>query len=132
MNTEGFVAHCLELLASAGPTRARKMFGGHGLYVGEAFVAVVVDDQLFLKVNANTRPHFDAEGCRPWIYDGGDKPVTMGYSSVPDEAMDSAALMLPWARLALQAGREAAAQRKPPRQPSGQAKSLPKPPRTKR
>lgn len=128
MNTEGFVAHCLELLAAAGPTRARKMFGGHGIYVGDAFVAVIDGDRLFLKVNATTKLQFDAAHCEPWVYAGGDQPVTMGYSSVPDEAMDSAALMLPWARLALQAAREAAAKRKPAAKP----KPKPNPPRAKR
>mgnify|MGYP000287609516 CR=1 FL=1 len=36
----GFTAN-LELLAPLGRARARRMFGGHGLYVDDLFVAIV-------------------------------------------------------------------------------------------
>lgn len=110
---DGFVAHCLELLATAGVTRAKRMFGGHGLYVDELFVAVIVADRLYLKANADTRARFEAAACTQWVYDGKDAPVAMSYWSVPDEAMDSPALMAPWALLAKEAARAAALGRKP-------------------
>jgi DNA transformation protein and related proteins len=98
-----FVEHCLELLAPLGPTRAKSMFGGHGLYVDELFVALIAFDRLFLKVDTITLPLFVAAGCEPFNYDGKVKHITMAYYTVPDDAMDSPALMQPWARLALQA-----------------------------
>ena len=103
MNDAGFVAHCLELLSAAGPARSRRMFGGHGLYVDDLFVALVIGDRLYLKTDAANQPAFAAQGCEPFVYDSGGKPVTLGYWSVPPEAMESPALMLPWARRALQA-----------------------------
>ena len=39
----------VELLAPLGAVRVRRMFGGWGLYVGDVFVALVLDDQLYLK-----------------------------------------------------------------------------------
>jgi len=79
------------------------MFGGHGLYVGDLFVALIAFERLYVKVDANTRPHFEAAGCAPFVYEGQGAPVTMSYWSVPPEALESPALMQPWGRLALQA-----------------------------
>lgn len=39
----------LEQIADAGVVRARKMFGEYGIYCNEKFVALVCDDQLFVK-----------------------------------------------------------------------------------
>jgi DNA transformation protein len=80
------------------------MFGGHGLYVDDVFVALIVGERLFLKADARTRQAFEAAGCEPFVYDGKGKAVTLGYWSAPPEAMESPGLMLPWARRALQAG----------------------------
>jgi DNA transformation protein len=114
MNDAALVDHCLELLASAGASRARRMFGGHGLYVDDLFVALIAQDRLYLKADAQTQPQFRAAGCEPFVYDGKGKSITMGYWSAPPEAMESPALMQPWARLALQAALRAAALKRKP------------------
>jgi DNA transformation protein len=98
-----------ELLAPLGPVRTRAMFGGHGVYVDDEFIAVVIDDVLYLKVDDETRARFEDAGSRPFTYDAGERgEVAMSYWSAPDDALDDPAAMLPWARLAL-----AAARRKP-------------------
>lgn len=107
------VAHCLELLAPLGRVRARRMFGGHGLYVDDLFVALIAFDRLYLKADAQTRPRFEAAGCVPFVYDGQGKAVTMGYFTAPEDAMESPAYMQPWGRLALDAALRAKAARKP-------------------
>lgn len=98
-----FVAHCTELLAPLGPVRVGRMFGGFGFYVDEVFVAIVAGEQLYLKVDADSRPRFEAAGCAPFVYSPRTGGVAMSYWSAPAEALDSPALMLPWARLALRA-----------------------------
>lgn len=97
------VDHCRELLAPMGAVRSRRMFGGHGLYVDELFVAIIAFGRLYLKADATTRPHFEAAACQPFVYDGAGKQVTLGYFTAPDDAMESPAVMQPWARLALEA-----------------------------
>jgi DNA transformation protein len=113
MPRDDFVDLCLELLAPAGAVRARRMFGGHGLYVDDLFFALVARDRLYLKVDARTQVRFEAAGCAPFVYLGKGKPVTMSYWTVPAEAMDSPALMQPWARLAVQAALAARANKWP-------------------
>ena len=98
-----FVSHCLELLELLGAVRAKRMFGGWGLYADDVFIAIIGGDRLFLKTSAETRPHFAAAGCEPFVYDAKTGSIAMGYWSAPPDAMDSPALMAPWARRALQA-----------------------------
>jgi len=97
------VAHCLELLAPLGAVRAQRMFGGHGLYCDDLFFALIVRDGLYLKVDAQTQPAFAAAGCEPFVYDAKGRAMTLNYWSAPAEAMESPALMQPWARQALSA-----------------------------
>ena len=104
-----FVTHCLELLAALGQSRAKRMFGGHGIYVDERFMALATGHQLYLKTDALNREAFEQAGCQPFEFAGaGGQRVVMSYWSAPDEAMDSPALMLHWARLAMEAALRAA------------------------
>ena len=113
--TPPFVIHCTELLAPVGTVRVKRMFGGWGLYADEVFIAVIGGDRLFLKTSADTRPAFEAAGCEPFVYDSKAGSVAMGYWSAPADAMDSAALMTPWAQRALQAALAARAMKLKPR-----------------
>ena len=103
-----FVSHCLELLAPLGVVRARRMFGGHGLYVDDIFVALIADERLYLKTDDGSRAAFERAGCQPFAYSRHDRSaVTLGYWSAPEEALDSPAAMAPWARLSLAAALKA-------------------------
>ena len=59
------VDHCLELLAPLGAVRARRMFGGHGIYIDDLFVAVIGFERLYLKTDAASRENFQAAGSEP-------------------------------------------------------------------
>ena len=104
-----YISHCLELLAPLGSPRARRMFGGHGLYVDDLFIAFVIGERLYLKTDAQTRPLFEAAGCEPFVFESAGKQVSISYFSAPDDAMESPPLMQPWARHALSAALRARA-----------------------
>ncbi len=108
-----FVAHCLELLEPVGNVRSRRMFGGHGIYIDDLFVAIVAFDRLYLKADGWTRAHFERSDCEPFVYDRKQSAVSLGYWSAPDQAMESPALMRPWARLALEAALRSRAAKAP-------------------
>ncbi|MGH8076685.1 MAG: TfoX/Sxy family protein [Lysobacter sp.] len=122
--SEDFIAYLQDLFADFGAVSARAMFGGHGLYAEGVLIGVVIDDGLYLKVDAQTQALFEAEDCTPYVYTQAAKPLTMSYWSVPDAAMDSPQAMLPWARLAYEAAlrkpkapkraRKRASKKKPP------------------
>ena len=122
MTTSELVNHCLELLAPLGSTRVRRMFGGHGFYIDDLFVALIADERLYLKVDAQTRPLFEAAGCVPFVYDASGKNVSLGYFSAPDDAMESPPLMQPWARHALSAALRARAAKPRAATPARKAK----------
>lgn len=99
-----FVAYCSELLSTVGEVRARRMFGGWGLYADGVFIAIIVGEILYLKTDEQTRSQFVRAGSKPFEYTArGKQRTSTGYWSAPPEAMDSPALMAPWARLALEA-----------------------------
>jgi DNA transformation protein and related proteins len=107
--SSALVRHCLELLAPLGAVRARRMFGGHGLYCDDLFFALIANEGLYLKVDALTQPAFAAAGCAPFGYSAKGKAMSLNYWTVPADAMESPALMQPWARQALAAALRARA-----------------------
>lgn len=100
---DGYLDYLQELFADFGAIDTRAMFGGHGLYRDGTIIGIVIDEALYLKVDAQTRPAFEAAGCAPFVYAMKDRSVAMSYWSVPAEAMDSPQAMLPWARRAHEA-----------------------------
>jgi len=108
MARDQLVEHCLELLAPLGAVRSRRMFGGHGIYIDDLFMALIAGDVLYLKASEAGRLLFEAAGSRPFVYDARTGSVALSYWSAPPEAMESPALMQPWARQALQAALAAA------------------------
>ena len=65
---DAFASYCAELLSGLGTVRTKRMFGGHGIYVDDLFVAIVVGETLYLKADAETWPRFEAAGCAPFTY----------------------------------------------------------------
>lgn len=115
--TDPFVLHACELLSCLGPCKATRMFGGYGLSVDGMNVAIIAWDTLFLKTNAETAPRFLADGARPFAYQARGKTMSLNYHTPPDEALESPALMQPWARWALAAAvaaRQPTARRRAP------------------
>lgn len=102
-----FARYCCELLASAGPCVAKRMFGGWGISTDGLTLAILADlgegETLWLKADESTLAQFEAAGCKRFTYPSKDGPKSMNYYSAVPEAMESPALMRPWARLALEA-----------------------------
>ena len=118
--SEDFIAYLQELFADFGVVTVRRMFGGHGLYRDGVFFALVLDDALYLKVDAQTQAQFEAAGSAPFVYTKQLEPITLSYWSVPDEALDSPQAMRPWAQLAYEAALRKAAS-PPKRKPRARA-----------
>lgn len=102
-----FALYCCELLSTVGPCVARRMFGAYGISTDGLTLAILADlgsgEKLWLKASETSRPVFENAGCERFVYHAKGKPMSMGYYSVPDEALESPQLMAPWARLALEA-----------------------------
>jgi DNA transformation protein and related proteins len=106
-----FRDYCVELLNDLrqGEIVAKKLFGGKGLSIDGKNFAIIAFDQLWLKVDDESRHAFVEAGCRIFTYNWTDGIERhLGYYTVPEEAMESAALMRPWAILGWEAALRAA------------------------
>ena len=90
-----------ELFVGLGAVSIRRMFGGAGVSAQGVMFAVVIDDVVYLKVDDPLRADLEAEGSVPWVYPRDGQPVQMGYSSLPDAALDDPDEACAWARRAL-------------------------------
>ncbi len=110
-NKDEFRDYCIELLSGLrqGAIASKKMFGGVSFSIDGKTFAIISMDQLWLKVDDECRAEFEAANCRIFTYDADGKTKSMNYYTVPEEAMESAALMRPWALLGWGAALRAAA-----------------------
>lgn len=133
-----FAQYCCDLLSTAGACVARRMFGGYGISTDGMTLALLADlgdgEKLWLKVDETSRPVFEGAGCTRFTYLVKGQAKSMNYYSAPDDAMESAQRMAPWARLALQAAlkahqskpvvrRATKTKAKTPRQPKARVKA---------
>jgi len=112
-----------ELLTALGRIDVRRMFGGAGLYADGRIVALVIEGVLYLKTDDASRDHFRDAGGRPFVYDNGKRDVETRYWTPPDDALDAADAMAPWARLAREAALRAEAKAKPAEKQAGGKKT---------
>lgn len=98
-----FVDHVLDLMKSAGPVRARKMFGAYGIYLQETMVGLVEDNILYLKVDDNSRHYFEKLQLPPFIYQRKGKTVQLSFYQAPEEVLDDPQEMKIWTERAFQA-----------------------------
>ena len=59
MNSDGsFVDETVDRLQTIGPVRAKRMFGGYGLFVNDRMFALIADNELYLKADNLSSHHF--------------------------------------------------------------------------
>ena len=98
MSDASFLEFVLEPLAPLGALRSRRMFGGHGLYRGEAFFAIVHRGRLYFRTDETERAEYRRRGAAPF-QPRADQ--TLGtYWEVPADVLEDPELVLDWARRA--------------------------------
>lgn len=113
-----FVEYIVDLLRPLGQALAKRMFGGFGIYVDGAMLAIVIDETLWLKTDDENRGAFEAAKLPPFTYSRQGKVISLSFHRAPDEALESPALLQAWARGAYAAAQRASA-RKRSRLPKG-------------
>lgn len=98
-----YIEYLHEVFELFGPIVARKMFGGYGIYHLGAMFAIVVDDTLFLKADAENSHFFKEKGLGQFEYDRNGKSVKMSYFLAPDEIMDDREQAAIWASRSFEA-----------------------------
>ena len=104
--------YVLDLLQPHGPISARPLFGGYGIYYESLIIGIIVDSQLYFKVNDETRSDYEAYGSLPFVYDGKSKTVTMSYMTVPESILEKRDELSQWIEKAHQVSLQSAKSKK--------------------
>ena len=79
--------------------RARPMFGGYGLYLGDEFFGIVNDGRVFFRTDELSRPDYVSRGMPPFQPNNrpvGPKTVARNFE-VPAEVLGDPELLAEWA-----------------------------------
>jgi len=86
-----------DLLSSLSGVSARAMFGGYGIYKDDVIFAIIVDDELYFKVNETNRKQYEQEASEQFTYQSSKGPMKMSYWKVPENILENPKLAAQWA-----------------------------------
>ena len=117
--TTPLVDYLLDVLGELGDVRARRMFGGFGVYRGDVMVGLIADGVFYLKVDAENRPAFEAALSQAFSYrrKGRTEPIEMSYWEVPADVMENGAKLREWTQGAHEAALRTKGQRTKKKRP---------------
>ncbi len=124
MADDSLLEFVLDQMASLPEVTSRRMFGGHGLYLGEEFFGMVWRGRVWFRTDARSRPEYRALGAVPIPF--GDPGGEKCYWSVPEDVLEDPPRLVAWARAAAATPRpveQRKAARTPPRR--GAARGAP-------
>lgn len=94
--------HVMEMLVPLGAVDAKRFFGGIGIRQEEVLFAMIMDETLYFRVDAESRPRYEAAGSQPFSYEtrNGSRAIE-GFFTVPEDLLDEPAELRDWARAAI-------------------------------
>jgi len=108
-----YAAFIEDLLVAFAPVRVKRMFGGGGVYHDGVMFGLIAGDTLYLKADSETARNFEAEGSKPFEYQGKNRAVSLSYWQLPERLYEDSDELAEWAQRAYQAALRA---QKPARQ----------------
>jgi DNA transformation protein len=98
MADTSFLDYVLEQLEGAQGIKTRSMFGGTGIYMGDAFFGIVHKGSLYMRTDEASRPDYVKAGSRPFNPRG--RKELHRYYEVPAHVLDDSEELLAWAKRA--------------------------------
>lgn len=92
-----------EIFRDFGAITVRAMFGGHGVYHQGLMFALVANEMVYLKVDADIEAAFRERGLPPFSYEKKGKSMQMSYWQAPDEIYDEPEEAARWAQRSYEA-----------------------------
>ena len=102
-----FVQYVIDILSPYGAIKARSMFGGYGIYKDNIITAIIVNNELYFKVNDANINDYKNYGCQPFAYIANQKTIQMSYWRVPVNILEDSTLLGEWFNKAWQASLQA-------------------------
>jgi DNA transformation protein and related proteins len=91
-----YLQYVIDQFAPFAKIATRRMFSGIGLYWDEAFIGLIDDDVLFLKVDDSNRDEYIARGCR--AFQPTPDLTSMNYYQLPEDVLEDSDELKHWAR----------------------------------
>ena len=113
MPKDSFRDFVLDQLDGLERVTCRAMFGGHGLYCGKSFFAIVYKERLFFRVTTATRPEYERRGMAPFRPNANQS--LQRYYEVPADVLEDRDELRVWARKSVAVGAAATARKTKPR-----------------
>ena len=82
---------------------SKSMFGGWTLYQDGIIFGMIIDGELYFKVDESNIDDFKERGSHPFVYQGKNKPVTMSYWTVPEDILENQTELLIWIEKSIKA-----------------------------
>ncbi|MGB5438733.1 MAG: TfoX/Sxy family protein [Gammaproteobacteria bacterium] len=106
-----FVSHVLDLMQSLGQVRARRMFGGYGIFLDRLMFALIADETLYLKADQKSANAFKARGLEAFSYYKKGRKYSMSYFQAPEQTLEHPEAMSDWANMAYAAATRSASEK---------------------
>lgn len=90
-----------ELFAFVPALTLKRMFGGIGVFHDGQMFALSIEEQVYLKADAETEGVFLAKGLRPFTYEAKGKAKSVRYYELDAEAFEDVTVLKYWVQLAL-------------------------------
>jgi DNA transformation protein len=85
-----------DLMSEIDGVSARAMFGGFGMYKDGVIFGLIVENQLYFKVDETTVEKYKKLGSKPFEYEMRGKVSAMPYWLVPEPILDDAEELRAW------------------------------------
>lgn len=85
-----------DLMAEIDGISARAMFGGFGMYKDGIIFGLIIENQLYFKVDETNVEKYKNAGSKPFEYDKRGKATTFGYWLVPETILDNLEELRMW------------------------------------
>ncbi len=95
MTTDSFATFVQDQLGGLAALRFRRMFGGQGLYLGEAFFGILFAERLYFKTSEASRVKFLAAGMS--AFQPNERQTLKHYFEVPADVLEDRGRLVEWA-----------------------------------
>lgn len=94
-----YINFIVELFSEHGHITYRSMFGGWGLYYNSIIFAIIVDNEVYFKVDGSNMDQYISYNSRPFEYMKSDKLIKVSsYMLLPEEILYSPETLGNWIR----------------------------------
>jgi DNA transformation protein len=91
-----YAQYVFDMLKPHGSIRAQAMFGGYALYHEGILFALIIEGQVYFKIDDITKPDFERHGAEQFTYQGKHKMVSMPYMTLPESILEDPEELRVW------------------------------------